>query len=64
MLVRLRGEPSPLEEPAALVAFLEERCGGLLAKLEQEWYEDGSSKRELKPQYAGPSSKAKKKGKK
>ena len=62
VLLRLRGETLPLEKPAELVAFLGERCGGVLDKLKSEWYVAGAEggKPELRAEYAAPSNKAKK----
>lgn len=58
VLCRLRGEPEQLMTSEQLVAYLG-RCGGLLDKLEEEWYvaDDGGEagaqrKRQLKPPYA------------
>ena len=59
VLCRLRREPEQLLTSEQLVAYLG-RCGGLLGKLEEEWYVadeggDGGGKqrkRQLKPSYA------------
>ena len=56
VLCRLRGEPEQLMTSEQLVTYLG-RCGGLLDKLEEEWYvadDDGGTqrKRQLKPSYA------------
>lgn len=60
VLARLRGEQLELHEPAQLVAYLESGCGGLLAKLHDEWYEEGGGDT-LRAAYAPPGKQAKSK---
>ena len=62
VLLRLRGETLAIEKPPQLADFLGERCGGVLDKLQREWYEEAvdGAKPELRPEYAAPNTKAKK----
>ncbi|KAL3930104.1 MAG: hypothetical protein SGPRY_001682, partial [Prymnesium sp.] len=54
VLLRLRGETTPLEHPKQVVGFLGDRCG-VLESLQDEWYMDGpDAKRVLRPEYAPP----------
>jgi len=55
VLCRLRGEAPTLHEAGALRAFLADGCGGLLGRLDAEWYEEKEGgKRELRAEYAPP----------
>ena len=58
VMTRLRGDAIDIAKPDQLTGYLEQASAGLIERLYAEWYDDDG---ELRPDYAQPTNKAKKK---